>query len=85
MYKDRSEDHVMERYLNLGGTSNIHSFEIAADSITVQFGGGGLTYRYSVGSAGASNIDEMKRLARSGRGLNTFINQVVRGDYEAKW
>jgi hypothetical protein len=74
----------MERYMNLGGTSKIDSFEIAADSVTVRFGGG-LTYRYSVRSAGASNIDEMKRLARAGRGLNTFINQVVRHDFEAKW
>lgn len=73
----------MERYLNLGGDSNVTGYEIGPDFIRVQFGDGSI-YLYTYKSAGSENIEQMKQLARSGQGLNSFINRVVRKQYESK-
>ncbi len=74
----------MERYKNLGGDSNVHSFELATDSITVRFNDGNV-YLYTNQSAGAANIAQMRQLGRAGRGLNSFINREVRKLYAKKY
>lgn len=74
----------MVLYGNLGGDSNVVSYEISNDSILVRFRDGG-TYLYTSSSAGTANIAEMHRLARAGRGLNTFINREVRKRYAKKF
>jgi hypothetical protein len=74
----------MERYRNLGGSSGVVAYEIAADAITVQFDDG-WKYLYSRRSAGAANVAQMCKLAAAGRGLCTFISQSVRKGYERKW
>jgi hypothetical protein len=73
----------MQRYKNLNGESGAVAYDIGANSITVQFRGGDC-YLYTFDSAGAANIAEMQRLARAGRGLCTFISQVIRNQYERK-
>lgn len=73
----------MERYANRGGKSAVHAFEIGAQSVKVRFDDG-RTYLYTVDSAGTANIEEMKRLARAGQGLNGFISRVVRKMYASK-
>ncbi|HCY15047.1 MAG TPA: hypothetical protein DHV21_03555 [Curvibacter sp.] len=73
----------MERYKNLSGDSNVHSFELAPDSITVRFNDDHV-YLYTSQSAGAANIAQMHQLGRAGRGLNSFINRVVRKLYAKK-
>lgn len=73
----------MERYRNLGGDSNIHSFQITPESISVQFNDGSV-YLYTNESAGAANISEMHQLARAGQGLNSFIKRVVNRRYAQK-
>lgn len=73
----------MERYLNLGGDSNVIGYEIGGDFIRVRFGDGS-TYLYTNQSAGAENIATMKTLAVAGQGLNSFINRVVRKLYASK-
>lgn len=73
----------MQRYLNLGGNSNVARYEIGADCIVVQFKHGG-TYLYTNTSAGRINIQQMKCLAEKGKGLNTFINQHVHMLYAEK-
>lgn len=70
----------VEIYANLGGDSSVVGYEIGSDFIKVQFSDGSI-YVYTYASAGASNIEHMKRLARSGQGLNSFINRVVRKAY----
>jgi hypothetical protein len=74
----------MERYMNLSGNSGVIAFEIAPGEITVQFERSGY-YLYTDVSAGPSNILKMHSLARAGRGLGTFINQVVKHGYARKW
>lgn len=52
--------------------SGVEAYEIGADRISVKFKRGGI-YTYTYASAGAGHIEEMKRLARNNRGLNTYI------------
>lgn len=73
----------MERYANLGGDSGVVGYEIGNDFIRVQFSDGSI-YLYTYTSAGADNIEQMKRLARNGQGLNAFINRHVRKAYARK-
>lgn len=71
----------MVPYHNEHGDSGVIAYEIARDSIKVQF----IDYRvytYSNKSAGAKNIRHMKELAKSGRGLSTFISQHIKDKYE---
>jgi hypothetical protein len=70
----------MERYGNLGGNSGIVGYEIGADFVRVQFSAGGV-YLYTCDSAGSDNIEQMKQLARSGEGLNSFIQRNLRSAY----
>lgn len=73
----------MQIYKNLGGNSNVSAFELGDNYIDVQFNGGAI-YRYSYMSAGVFKVDEMKRLALQGYGLNSYIMRNVRMDYESK-
>lgn len=62
----------MKPYRNLSARSGVVAYAIGKDFIDVEFSGGS-RYRYSVASAGADDIGEMKRRAVAGRGLSTFI------------
>ena len=73
----------MERYKNTNGNSGIGKYEIGNDYIRVQFNDGSI-YLYTYASAGSSNIEQMKRLAMLGGGLNACINKHVRKSYEKK-
>ena len=73
----------MKEYRNLGGDSGILGYESGSDSIRVEFSNGSV-YLYTYASAGESNIEEMKRLATDGQGLNSFINRNVRLKYAEK-
>lgn len=74
----------MMPYANRSGNSGVVSFEIAEDSISIEFRDGH-TYQYTYSSAGQRNVERMKRLARNGQGLSTFISQNVKNDYARKW
>ena len=56
----------MQRYSNRGGNSNVHSFELATDSITVRFNDGAY-YLYTNTSTGAAHVEKMKQLATTGK------------------
>ncbi|KYL30608.1 hypothetical protein A2I98_05945 [Pseudoalteromonas agarivorans] len=73
----------MEGYKNLGGNTNVASYEIGAGEITVQFGDGSV-YLYTNQSTGAATINEMHRLAIAGQGLNSYIGRVVKNRYAMK-
>ena len=73
----------MERYKTAEGDSGIIAYEYGNDYIRVQFSTGAI-YRYTYKSAGSHNIERMKALARSGDGLNTYINTNIREMYERK-
>ena len=73
----------MERYRNIDGDSGVAEFENGPDFIRVKFNDGSV-YLYTYASAGAQNIEQMKKLAVAGDGLNAFINRNVRKSYERK-
>ena len=73
---------IMERYRNLGRDSGVSAYEIGADYIIVKFSSTIRTYTYSYGKAGATHVENMKRLAQNGRGLNSYINQYVKYAYD---
>ncbi len=74
----------MQRYSNRGGNSNVHSFELAADSLTVRFNDGA-HYLYTNASSGVPHVETMKQLAMSGQGLNSYIGRVVKSNFARKW
>lgn len=71
----------MERYRNASGGSGVSAYEIGSDYIRVRFSTGS-TYRYSYRKAGQRHVDNMKRLAVSGSGLNGYINSNVKFLYD---
>ena len=73
----------MQPYQNLSGESGVRAYEIGDDYIKVEFSNG--TYLYTYQSAGEENIETMKQLAEEGRGLNRFINRVVKELFESKY
>lgn len=73
----------MERYANRGGNSGVRGYNIGEDYIDVMFSTGAV-YRYSYRSAGVAKVEEMKRLAVAGQGLNSYIMRHARFNYERK-
>jgi len=75
----------MPMYKNLNGDSGIVSYECGADWIEVTFQRGKeLVYRYTYASAGSTHVEQMKRLAQAGTGLNEYINKFVAKLYASK-
>ncbi|MEO8621666.1 MAG: hypothetical protein ABI625_11410 [bacterium] len=73
----------MERYVNANGGSGVTHYEIGADYIDITFANEG-TYRYDYSMPGQIHVYRMKQLAKAGRGLSTYISQVVRNQYALK-
>ena len=73
----------MTEYKNLSGESGIIAYEIGSDFIRLQFEDKEV-YLYTEDSTGIEHIAKMKELAEKGRGLNTYVNQHVRKNYETK-
>jgi hypothetical protein len=72
----------MQRYADLNDDSGVSSYEIGASFIKVWFNRDIVSYIYSYSSAGKYHVEHMKKLALSGKGLNTYINKNVKRDYE---
>ncbi len=73
----------MEKYKNLGGNSGVTAYEIAEDSIMIQFNNGGL-YLYNNAKPDRFYVDRMKQLAINGSGLNSLISLVIKKNYYLK-
>ena len=73
----------MPLYKDVDRDSGVVRYEYGADWIEVQFRDGKI-YRYTYFSAGVQLIEEMKRLANKGEGLNAYINKFVSKLYESK-
>jgi hypothetical protein len=71
----------MAKYLNRSGESGIMAYEIGDDYIKIQFKTGSV-YSYSYGIAGNINVENMKILATSGSGLNSYIIKNVKKLYD---
>lgn len=73
----------MKNYLNLNGNSGVRRYEIGADYIRVEFNDYSV-YKYAYTSAGVNNIEQAKKLAVQGYGLNSFIILNMRDLYSQK-
>ncbi|MET3981995.1 hypothetical protein ABIB62_004566 [Mucilaginibacter sp. UYP25] len=72
----------METYGNAGGDSGISAYEIGSDYVSVRFSNTGKVYTYSYSRAGKGHVDQMKILARSGSGLNSYIMRNVKNLFD---
>lgn len=72
-----------EDYKDLSGRGGITAFKILPDSIILEFQHKDL-YLYDYKNPGKDHVKQMKVLAKQGRGLTTYINQNVRGNYRKK-
>jgi hypothetical protein len=70
----------MEPYANVSGRSGVIGYEIGENFIKVEFVDHRV-YVYDERVPGRNHVEEMKKLARSGRGLSTYISINVRKNY----
>ncbi|PSL44160.1 hypothetical protein CLV51_10625 [Chitinophaga niastensis] len=73
----------MEIYQNIGGDSGVYAFLIDDNSITVEFSTRAV-YLYNYSRPGSRHVDQMKTLALSGRGLNSYISRYVGKNYASR-
>jgi hypothetical protein len=73
----------MKPYRRLSGASGVVAYAPEAAAIRVRFVDG-TEYTYTHASAGRAHVDAMKRLAREGQGLSTYISKYVRERYASK-
>lgn len=71
----------MVPYANRNGDSNVVAYEIGETWIRVQFSTES-PYTYSYHKAGRIHVENMKKLALSGSGLNGYINLNCRKLYD---
>ena len=74
----------MKRYKNLSGNSGVAAYECEDSLIKVRFHGNADIYVYDSHRPGRARVAQMKKLAERGRGLSTYISQVVRDDFASK-
>ena len=74
----------MERYLNKDGSSGVEEFEISTDAIELIFEDRKFLYTYNQIRPGKSYVEEMKKKAVDGEGLNTYVNQYIRKNFYSK-
>jgi hypothetical protein len=72
----------MQKYADINNDSGVNSFEIHEKSIAVWFDDTPNSYTYSYGVAGAQHVEEMKKRAIAGDGLNAYINYNVKFKYD---
>ena len=73
----------MQQYGNERGASGVVAYELHDDAIDIRFANGDV-YRYDTTTPGAVDVELMKRFARAGRGLASYISKYVRDRYAEK-
>ncbi|MCB5186127.1 hypothetical protein LG201_13010 [Methylobacillus gramineus] len=64
----------MEIYKDVDGDSGISAYEIGEDRVSIRLISGAI-YVYTFASAGREHIENMKKLAKGGDGLNSYIKR----------
>ncbi len=72
----------MKKYKNISGSSGIIAYDIDAAWIKVKFIPGPV-YKYSYSKPGKQHVEKMKKLAKEGSELATYISKYVRDAYES--
>jgi hypothetical protein len=63
--------------------SGVTAYALGKDSIRIRFKEGSV-YLYTNKVTGSEHVRQMKKLAKEGRGLSTFISTVVKNKYAEK-
>ena len=71
----------MKRYANISRNSGVLAYEIDSDSIEIKFIDGRV-YRYSYNIPGKRYVEQMKILAKKGKGLSGYISKYVKDRYD---
>lgn len=74
---------AFEKYRNTQTNSGVTAFELHKEQISVLFDN--MVYIYTYPVTGRKHVDEMKRLAKKGKGLSTYISQNVKEKYQEKY
>jgi len=70
-------------YANRSGGSGVVAYDIEDRAIVIRFQNGH-TYRYTYEKPGQFEVEKMKRLAESGKGLSSYISRIVGDRYDEK-
>lgn len=73
----------MKRYKDIAGNSGVTAYETTENSISVEFNHD-VVYHYTYASTGKQKVEKMKKLAAEGKGLSTYISQIVKDNFETK-
>ena len=72
-----------QAYQGFDENSGVSAYALGHDFIVVEFRHDG-RYLYTHAAPGRRHVETMKKLARAGHGLATYINQHVRTHYAEK-
>lgn len=70
-------------YANIGGNSGVRGYDHGKDWFVVMFSDGS-RYLYTLKSTDRETLDYMLQLARTGKGLNSYINKGVGSNYAGR-
>jgi len=73
----------METYRNMEGALGVVHFTCDEESITVMLHSG-VVFFFTYANSGKDNVEHMKKLARSGNGLNNFIFEEMKENPRGK-
>lgn len=73
---------MIQPYADIDRDSNVRAFELGPTWIDVYFHGEPKPYRYSHSSCGSYHCEQLKVLALSGDGLNSYIMRNIKYGYE---
>ena len=74
----------MTIYRNIGGSSLVSKYEIGEDYIIVVFEWDPVKYRYDYTNPGKDHVEKMKRFAKLGQGLNSYILKYAGKNFSHK-
>jgi hypothetical protein len=81
----RTRNWQWHRYESTATAAGVAFYALDDDAIALRFRGDDRHfYVYSYYAPGAQHVAQMKRLARAGHGLTTYVNRHVRGSYAAR-
>lgn len=70
-------------YANIGGNSSVRGYDHGEDWLVVMFSDGS-RYLYTLKSTDRQTLDYMRRLAMTGKGLNSYITRIVGPNYAGR-
>lgn len=70
-------------YANIGGNSSVRGYDHGEDWMVVMFSDGS-RYLYTLKSTDRETLDYMRRLAMTGKGLNSYITRIVGPNYAGR-